>query len=172
MTAVTWSAFGGSDGRSRRKPVLILVSILVAGAMLALYTLQAATPSAQSPGGAFGDRYRKELNSFRSATAALQEEGQQALGKGVTQVLPVYQHLREATLSAVDDFAKLKPPSAAKADYKRFIQLLQQQAATLQVVVTAVKTNQTRQLGASLQHYAVLVSDWLTIRQRVDAHLR
>jgi hypothetical protein len=169
---VTWNAFGSSQRRVRRRPLLIGVSILVAGAMLALYTLQAATPRTPATGGAFGDRYRQELSSFRTATASLQDEGQQALGRGIDQVLPVYQHLQQATVAAAGDFAKLKPPSSAAADYKRFVQLLRQQAATLQAVVTAVKTDQTRQLGASLQHYAALVSDWLTIRQRVDAHLR
>lgn len=149
----------------------MLVSAVVAAAMLALYTLQAATPSAPSRGGTFGDRYREELSSFRADTTALQQEGQRAVGNGVAKVLPVYQHLGDVTRAAAGRFATLHAPRAAKADYARFVQLLQQQAATLQVVVSAVKTNQTRQLGAALQHYAVLVSDWLTVRQRVDAHL-
>ena len=37
----------------------MLVSLVVAAAMFALYSLQAATPSAPSTGGTFGARYRK-----------------------------------------------------------------------------------------------------------------
>jgi hypothetical protein len=140
--------------------------------MFALYSLQAATPSAPARGGGFVSDYRSQLDAFRSDTVALQSEGSQALGQGIDKVLPVYQHLRSTTQAAADSFAKLTPPASAKTDYTRFIQLLRQQAATLQVVVTAVQTNQTRQLGASLQHYAALVSDWLTIRQSLESHLR
>jgi hypothetical protein len=169
---MTTAAIGGGGLSRPGRKVLVAVSLLLAAAMLALYSLQAPTPSTPAGGGGFTTDYRSELASFRSSTVALQSEGNQALGDGVDQVLPVYQHLRTATLQAADSFAKLTPPSSAKADYTRFLQLLHQQADTLQVVLTAVRTNQTRQLGASLQHYAALVSDWLTIRQSLETHLR
>jgi hypothetical protein len=153
--------------------VLVVISLLLAAAMLALYSLQVASrsPAGRATGG-FAADYQGELADFRTATAALQVEGQAAVGQGLEKVLPVYQHLQQATEAAAGSFAALKPPASAKADYARFLQLLRQQTATLGAVVAAVKTDQTRQLGASLQHYAALVSDWLTIRQRIDAAVR
>jgi hypothetical protein len=152
--------------------VILVVSFVVAAAMLALFSLQVTTRSTGgSSGGGFAADYRTELESFRSATASWQSKGQALKNGSATAVLPVYVGIRGATDDAAKRFAALKAPGRAAADYDTLVRLLHAQSAALGDVITYARANQPKQLSFALQRYASLVSDWLTTRQKVDRDL-
>lgn len=168
LTALTWNAHTPTLRRSRRRPLLVAASVLVAVAMLALYTLQVATPSSRSAGGGFANDYRAELESFRSTTATWQAKGQALQDRDLKALLPVYAGIRGATDEAAQALGELHPPAAVATDYTTLIRLLRTQSTALADVITYAKADEPKQLSFALQRYASLVSDFLATRQKVD----
>lgn len=109
---------------------------------------------------------------YQSSMSDIQSSGRDALASGDTAaVLEVYKSLRDATADAAEDFAEMTPPAAVAGQHESLVENLQEQADTLDDIVTAATQEQGSALTDGLTRLATLLADFTTIHQAIDQEL-
>lgn len=140
----------------KRAAVAVVIAVL-------LLLTGCSSSTGEAVPGDFAERLADEQAGYELALDGVRERGRQAVGSGGEQaVLSVYTEMLEVTRSARDDYARLQPPHDLQADHDRLVELLTEQAAVLERVLSAVADQDDDGLAASLQELAVLIGEWAT----------
>ena len=148
--------------------VRLAVGVVVVAALAAC---GGAGPQTAMTADDFARGFLRVTVSYQERTDAVKAEGRGAMGQGPDRVLAVYGSMREAIHSARLEYQTLRPPSEVKPTFDRLVNLLKEQEAAIDAVVTAAKANDGAGLSQALSQLAQQFSDWAKARTDVEGRI-
>ena len=153
------------SGRARGVAFLavtaIVATLAVAGATLARKDDATTTSGFDTP-------YRTATRAYQERIEATKERRAQAVEPDDAIALESYRAILAATEAARRDYAEARPPASEAATYGEFLQLLDQQVASLRQAESAAADKRRADVLAALKLYGVQLARWIALRKKFD----
>jgi hypothetical protein len=154
------------SGRARSIAFLAVIAVV---ATLAVAGATIARQDDDTPGNrGFVNAYRTATRAYQDRIEATKERRTQAVEPDDAIALESYRAILAATEAARRDYGEARPPAANATAYTEFLQLLDQQVASLRQAESAAADKRRADVLAALKLYGVQLARWITLRKQFD----